>query len=155
MNPDMRLAFATCQRYETRLRRIAALYVPVLGTGVWLSFRNGVGAHPDGDPVRDLPFRGTALAPPLFLPVALFCATRLNSRRDTVGTAATMLAGLVGLAFTAGTTLNLRNDITAARAAKSPVWLTVVIAAFHWAFGPALAFSAFQGLRQRRHLIAQ
>ena len=135
--------------HEMRLQRLAVLYAPVLGAGVWLSLRLGVGAHPGGDPVRALAFKGTGLAPPLFLPAALFAAAVLSPRRDALGTVATATAGVVGLAFTAGTTLNLRNDISAARDADSPAGLTIVIAAFHWLFGPALAVSAFQGLRER------
>lgn len=135
--------------HEARLRRLAAAYVPVVGAGIWLSLHNGVGARPGGDPARDLAFKGTALAPPLFLPAALLGATMLVPRRDAVGTTATALAGLVGLAFTAGSTINLPNDLDAARAAGSPDRLTVGIAAFHWAFGPALAASSFQGLRER------
>lgn len=61
-----------------------------------------------------------------------------------------MLAGLVGLAFTAGSTLNLPNDIAAARDAGSPVSWTVGFAAFHWLFGPALVASAALALRRRR-----
>jgi len=136
--------------HEVRLRRLAAVYVPVFCAGAWLSLRHGVGVRPGGDPARDLPFRGTAFAPPLFLPVALLGAAALSPRRDAVGTCATAVAGLVGLAFTAGTTLNLGNDITATRAAGAPVNLTVGIAAFHWAFGPTLTVFSFLALRQRR-----
>jgi hypothetical protein len=136
--------------HEVRLQQLAAWYMPVLGAGVWLSLRYGVGAHPNGNPVRDLAFRGTGLAPPLFLPTALLGAAVLSPRRDRLGTTATAVAGLVGLAFTAGTTFNLRNDIAATRAAGSSTGLTVGIAAFHWVYGPALAVSSFLGLRQRR-----
>ncbi|HUG86586.1 MAG TPA: hypothetical protein VMM13_18605 [Euzebya sp.] len=134
---------------DARLRRVAAAYAPVLGVGVVLSLRNGVGAHPGGDPARDLAFRGTGLAPPLFLPAALLGAAVLSGRRDAVGIAATVVAGLVGLAFTAGTTFNLANDVTATRAAGSPVGQTVGIAALHWVFGPALAITSVLGLRGR------
>jgi len=136
--------------HEARLRRLAAVYVPVFCAGAWLSLRHGVGVRPGGDPARDLPFRGTAFAPPLYLSVALLGAAALSPRRDAVGTSATAVTGLVGLAFTAGTTLNLRNDIAATRAAGAPVNLTVGIAAFHWAFGPALTVFSFLALRQRR-----
>ncbi len=134
-----------------RLRRLAALYAPVVVSSVWLTLRYGVGARPGGDPTRDLAWKGTGLAPPLFLPVALFGAAALCQRRDLIGTMATALAGLIGVAFTAGSTLNLHNDIAAARHAGSPVGLTVGNAALHWALGPALVINAFQGLRNRRH----
>lgn len=136
--------------HEARLRRLAAVYVPVFCAGAWLSLRHGVGVRPGGDPARDLPLRGTAFAPPLYLPVALLGAAALSPRRDAVGTSATAVAGLIGLAFTAGTTLNLGNDIAATRAAGAPVNLTVGIAAFHWAFGPTLTVFSFLALRRRR-----
>ncbi|HEX6255403.1 MAG TPA: hypothetical protein VFZ70_06290 [Euzebyales bacterium] len=106
--------------------------------------------RPGGDPAQDLPLKGTAFAPPLYLPVALLGAAALSPRRDAVGTSGTAVAGLVGLAFTAGTTLNLGNDIAATRAAGGPVNLTVGIAAFHWAFGPTLTVFSLLALRQRR-----
>lgn len=136
--------------HEARLRRLAAAYVPVFCAGAWLSLRHGVGVRPGGRPTQDLPFRGTAFAPPLYLPVALLGAAALSPRRDAVGTSATAVAGLIGLAFTAGTTLNLGHDIAATRAAGAPVNLTVGIAAFHWAFGPTLTVFSFLTLRQRR-----
>jgi hypothetical protein len=136
--------------HEVRLRRLAAVYLPVFCAGAWLSLRHGVGVRPGGDPAQDLPFRGTAFAPPLYLPVALLGAAALSPRRNAVGTSATAVAGLVGLAFTAGTTLNLSHDIAATRAAGGPVNLTVGIAAFHWAFGPTLTVVSFLTLRQRR-----
>ena len=129
---------------------LAALYAPLAAGGAWLSLRYGVGALPGGDPARDLAFRGTGLAPPLFLPVALLGAAALSRRRDGVGAVATVLAGLVGLAFTAGSTMNLPNDIAAARDAGSPVAWTVGFAAFHWLFGPTLVASAALALRDRR-----
>ena len=136
--------------HEVRLRRLSAAYVPVFCAGVWLSLRHRVGVRPGGDPAEDLPLRGTAFAPPLYLPVALLGAAAISPRRDAVGTSATAVAGLVGLAFTAGTTLNLGNDIAATRAAGAPANLTVGIAAFHWVFGPTLTVFSFLTLRQRR-----
>jgi hypothetical protein len=136
--------------HERRLLRLAVFYAPLAAGGAWLSLRHGVGALPGGDPARDLAFRGTGLAPPLFLPVALVGAAALSRRRDRVGIVATVLAGLVGLAFTAGSTFNLPNDMAAARDAGSPVSWTFAFAVFHWFFGPALAVSAFLGLRGRR-----
>jgi hypothetical protein len=136
--------------HERRLLRLAAMYAPLAAGGAWLSLRHGVGALPGGDPARDLAFRGTGLAPPLFLPVVLLAGAALSRRRDRVGLVATVLAGLVGLAFTAGSTFNLPNDIAAARDAGSPVGWTVGFAVFHWAFGPALAVSSALALRGRR-----
>ena len=136
--------------HEARLRRLAVVYLPVFCAGVWLSLRHGVGARPGGDPAQDLPFRGTAFAPPLYLPIALVGAAAFSARGDALGTSATAVAALIGLAFTAGTTLNLRNDIAATRAAGASVNLTVGIAAFHWAFGPTLTVVSFLALRQRR-----
>ena len=136
--------------HERRLWRLALGYAPLAAAGAWLSFRYDVGALPGGDPARDLVLRGTGLAPPLFLPVALLGAARLSGRRDRVGAAGAAVCGLVGLAFTAGSTLNLPNDVAAARDAGSPVGLTVGFAVFHWVFGPALVASAFFSLRRRR-----
>jgi hypothetical protein len=137
------------QQHERRLLGLAVLYVPLATGGAWLSLRYGVGALPGGDPARDLAFRGTGLAPPLFLPVALVGAAALARRRDRVGAGALVVTGLVGLAFTLGSTFNLPNDIAAARDAGSPVGWTVGFAAFHWVFGPALAVTSVLALRRR------
>lgn len=118
------------------------------------SRRYGVAAHAGGDPVRDLALRRTGLAPPLFLPAVLLAAAVLARRRDRVGIAATVAAGLVGLALTAGSTLNLPADLAAARDAGSPVGLTTV-AVFHWFLGPALTMSAVLGLRNRRRRLTR
>lgn len=136
-------------RHERRLRRLATLYVPLVTAGAWASLRYGVGAHPGGDPAGDLVFKGTALAPPLFLPGALVAGAVLSRRRGAAGVAATTVAGLVGVGFTLGTTVNLRNDLAAARAAAAPVPLTVGVAAFHWVYGPAVAVTAVRALQAR------
>ena len=136
--------------HERRMLRLGVGYAPLAAGGAWLSLRYGVGALPGGDPTQDLVLRGTGLAPPLFLPVVLIGAAALSRRRDRAGAAATAVVGLVGAAFTAGSTLNLPNDVAAARDAGSPVGLTVGFAAFHWIFGPALAGSSLLALRQRR-----
>lgn len=143
-------ANASSLHHERRLLRLAMVYAPLAAGGAWLSLRYGVGALPGGEPAKDLALRGTGLAPPLFLPVALLGAAALSRRRGGIGTAATVTAGLVGLAFTAGSTFNLPNDIAAARDAGSPVGLTVGFAAFHWIFGPALAATSLLALRNRR-----
>jgi hypothetical protein len=139
----------TALEHERRLLGVALAYVPLAAGGAWLSLRYGVGALPGGDPARDLAFRGTGLAPPLFLPVALVGAAALARRQDRVGAGALVVTGLVGLAFTAGSTFNLPNDIAAARDAGSPIGLTVGFAAFHWLFGPALAVTSLLALRRR------
>lgn len=135
--------------HEERLLRLAGLYAPLAAGGAWLSLRQGVGASPGGDPARDLAFRGTGLAPPLFLPVALLGAAALSRDRGRIGAVATGLVGAVGLALTAGSTLNLPNDVAAARDAGSPVAWTVGFASFHWAFGPALVVTSVLALRRR------
>jgi hypothetical protein len=135
--------------HERRLLGLAVLYAPLAAGGAWLSLRSGVGALPGGDPASDLAFRGTGLAPPLFLPVALVGAAALAQRQDRVGAGALVVTGLVGLAFTLGSTLNLPNDIAAARDAGSPVGATVGFAAFHWVFGPALVVTSVLALRGR------
>src|SRR5688572_28087348 len=56
-----------------RLLPIVLAYLPVPIAGAALSARWGVGASPDGGP-RDMVLRGTALTPPLFLPVVLVAA---------------------------------------------------------------------------------
>jgi hypothetical protein len=137
--------------HERRLLRLALAYVPLAAGGAWLSLRYGVGALPGGDPARDLVLRGTGLAPPLFLPGALVGAAVLAGRQDRIGAGALVVTGLVGLAFTAGSTLNLPNDLAAARDTGSPVGLTVGFAAFHWFLGPTLAVTSFLALR--RHLV--
>jgi hypothetical protein len=141
---------ARALRHERRLWRLALGYAPLVAGGAWLSVRYRVGAHAGGDPARDLALRGTGLAPPLFLPVALLGATAVSGRPGAAGAVGTAAAGCVGLAFLAGSTLNLANDVAAARGADAPVALTVGFAAFHWVFGPALVVSAWQGLRRRR-----
>jgi hypothetical protein len=72
-----------------------------------------------------------------------------------VGIAATVAAGLVGLALTAGSTLNLPADLAAARDAGSPVGLTTGLAVFHWFLGPALTMAAVLGVRNRRRRLTR
>jgi hypothetical protein len=126
-------------RPRQRLLPLAIAYLPVVAVGTALSFAYGVGAHPGGDPAKDVPFRGTALAPPLFLPAALLGAASLARTDGWPATAGSGVVGLVGLAFLAGSTLNLPNDLDAARAAGSPVGVTIGIAVVHWLVGLGLA----------------
>ncbi len=136
-------------RPQQRLLPLAIAYLPVVAVGAALSFAYRVGAHPGGDPAKDLLFRGTALAPPLFLPAALLGAAGLARTDGWPATAGTGVFGLVGLAFLAGTTLNLPNDLDASRAAGSPVGVTIGIAVVHWLVGLALARASVLAIRRR------
>ncbi len=79
------------------------------------------------------------MRPPLFLPVALIAAAVLARARTWPGVVGAALVGLVGIAFLGGT-FNLPNDIDAARAAGSPVELTIASGVLAAIFG--LAFAA-------------
>ena len=128
----------------------AGVTVPLAAVQSGLSLAYGVGAHPGGDPAADLPFRGTALAPPLFLPVLLTAGAALARRPGRSGAVGTGVAGLVGLAFVGGATLNLPNDIEAARAAGSPVPLTIALGVVYAGLGLGLAGNAAAALASRR-----
>lgn len=132
-----------------RLLPLAIAYLPVVTVGAALSFAYGVGAHPGGDPAKDLLFRGTALAPPLFLPAALLGAAGLARTDGWPAAAGSGVVGVVGLAFLAGTTLNLPNDLDAARAAGSPVGVTIGIAVVHWLVGLGLARAGVLAMKGR------
>ncbi|MBD0323494.1 MAG: hypothetical protein ICV72_08925 [Aldersonia sp.] len=136
-------------RPQQRLLPLAIAYLPVAAVGAALSFAYRVGAHPGGNPAKDLLFRGTALAPPLFLPAALLGAAGLARTDGLPATAGTGVVGLVGLAFLAGTTLNLPNDLDAARAAGSPVGVTVGIAVVHWPVGLGLVRASILAMRRQ------
>jgi hypothetical protein len=128
---------------------LSVAYLPVLAAGVILSYRYQVGAHPGGGP-SDVFLRGTPYAPPLFLPAALLVAAVAARRQGLVGGAGSAVAGLVGVAFLLGTTVNLPNDFEAARAANAPIANTVVIAALHALLGIALVSQAIARFRARR-----
>lgn len=124
-----------------RLLPIVLAYLPVPVIGAILSAAWDVGASPEGGP-RDMVFRGTALTPPLFLPIVLLggaVATRGDGRTARIGAGA---VSLVGLAFLGGSTANLPNDFRAARAAGTPVALTALLAAVHLALSIALLVHA-------------
>lgn len=70
-------------RPRQRLLPLAIAYLPVVAVGAALSFAYGVGAHPGGDPTKDLLFRGTALAPPLFLAGGIARTSRCSRRWPT------------------------------------------------------------------------
>lgn len=124
---------------------IALAYLPVPAAGAVLSARWNVGASPDGD-ASDMFLRGTALTPPLFLPVVLLGAAATARRAGTPGRAAAGAAALVGAAFLAGSTANLPNDFAAARAAGTPRALTALLAAVHLVLAVALLYSALPRL---------
>lgn len=94
--------------------------------------------------------RGTALTPPLFLPVALVAAATAARSDGPVGRAGAGVVSLVGAAFLAGSTGNLPNDLAAARAAGTPTRLTAVLAAAHLALAVTLLAHALPGLRGYR-----
>ena len=127
---------------------IVAAYLPVPIIGAVLSARWDVGATPDGGP-EDMVLRGTALTPPLFLPVALAAAAALARQSGTAGRVGAGVVSLVATAFVAGSTLNLPNDLAAAKAAGTPRELTVSLAALHLALGLALLGNAVPGLTWR------
>ena len=61
--------------------------------------------------------RGTALTPPLFLPVLLIGGAAAARRDGAAGTVGAGVVSFVGAAFMAGSTANLPNDFAAAKAA--------------------------------------
>lgn len=124
-----------------RLLPIVLAYLPVPVIGAILSAAWDVGASPEGGP-GDMVLRGTALTPPLFLPVVLLgaaTAARGDGRTARIGAG---VVSLVGLAFLGGSTANLPNDFRAARAAGTPVALTALLAVVHLALSIALLVNA-------------
>jgi hypothetical protein len=91
--------------------------------------------------------RGTALTPPLFLPVVLLAGAAAARREGKSGRVGAGAVSLVATAFLAGSTANLPNDFAAARAAGTPVALTAALAAVHAALAAALLFNAVPRLR--------
>jgi hypothetical protein len=127
---------------------IVAAYLPVAIGGAALSVLWDVGATPEGG-AGDLFLRGTALAPPLFLPVVLAvaaAAARADGRRGRIGAG---FVTLVAIAFMAGSTANLPNDVAAARAAGTPIALTAGLAAIHLGLSVRLLYNALPRLRRR------
>jgi hypothetical protein len=114
-----------------------------------LSFVYDVGAEPGGDPADDLPFRGTGLAAPLFLPVVLIAAALLARARSWLGAIGAAAAGLVGIAFFLGGIFNLPNDLDAARAAGAPTGIPIAFGVVSAIFGLALAALAGAELAAR------
>lgn len=111
-----------------------------------LSFFYEVGASPGADPRADIAVRGTALAPPLFLPVGMVGGAALARARGRAGAIGTAVAGAVGLAYFLGGTINLPNDLKAARAAGSPPALTAAMGVIAAGFELGLAGNAAAAL---------
>ena len=128
-------------RSPRNLLPIVAAYLPVPVIGATLSARWDVGATPDGN-AGDMFLRGTALTPPLFLPVLLAAGAAAARGSGATGRAGAGVVSLVALAFLAGSTANLPNDVAAARAAGTPVALTVGLAAAHATLALALLANA-------------
>jgi hypothetical protein len=93
--------------------------------------------------------RGTALTPPLFLPVLLVAGAAAAPREGAVGRVGAGVVTLVGAAFMAGSTANLPNDFAAAKAAGTPRALTAALAAIHLLLGIALLANALPRLLGR------
>ena len=127
---------------------IVAAYLPVPIVGAALSRLWNVGASPEGGP-GDMFLRGTALTPPLFLPVMLLFGAAVAREDGTAGRVGAGLVSLVGVAFLAGSTANLPNDFAAAESAGTPVALTGALAAIHLGLAGALLFNAVPRLLGR------
>lgn len=128
---------------------VSVTYLPVVAVGVILSYRYQVGAHPGGGP-SDVFLLGTPYAPPLFLPAALLAGAVAARREGIAGGIGSAVAGVVGVAFLLGTTVNLPNDFEAARAANASIGATVAIAAFHALLGMVLVSQMVVRFREYR-----
>ena len=73
----------------------------------------------------------------------------LARQPGTAGRLGSGVVSLVATAFVAGSTLNLPNDLAAAKSAGTPRELTVSLAALHLALGVALLGNAVPGLSSR------
>jgi len=127
---------------------IVAAYLPVPIVGAVLSALWNVGASPEGG-AGDMFLRGSALTPPLFLPVVLLAGTAAARIEGTPGRIGAGLVSLVAVAFLGGSTANLPNDFAAARSAGTPLALTLGLAAVHLGLAVALLFNAVPRLRGR------
>jgi hypothetical protein len=128
-------------RSPRNLLPIVVTYLPVPIVGAALSAIWGVGASPNGGP-GDMFLRGTALTPPLFLPLLLLGGAAAAREPGTTGRAGAGAVSLVAAAFLAGSTANLPNDFAAADAAGTPLALTAGLAAIHAALSIALLANA-------------
>ena len=127
---------------------IVGAYLPVPLAGAALSALWNVGASPEGG-ASDMYLRGTALTPPLFLPVVLLAGAAAARRDGRPGRIGAGVVSLVALAFLGGSTGNLPNDFAAARSAGTPLGLTAGLAAIHIALSLALLFHAVPRFRGR------
>ena len=127
---------------------IVMAYLPVAVAGAVLSARWDVGASPEGG-AEDMLLRGTALTPPLFLPVILLAGAVAARRDGASGRVGAGAVSLVATAFLAGSTANLPNDFAAARAARTPLGLTALLAGVHIVLSLALLYIAVPRLRGR------
>ena len=124
---------------------IVGTYLPVPVVGAVLSAIWDVGATPEGG-ASDMFLRGTALTPPLFLPVVLIAGAAAARSSGTRGRVGAGIVSLVATAFLAGSTANLPNDFAAARSAGTPLPLTAGLAAIHIALSIALLYNALPRL---------
>jgi hypothetical protein len=90
--------------------------------------------------------RGTALTPPLFLPVLLLAGAAAAPREGAAGRVGAGVVSLVGAAFMAGSTANLPNDFAVAKAAGTPRGLTAALAAVHLVLSIGLLANALPRL---------
>jgi hypothetical protein len=120
---------------------VVLTYLPVPIAGAILSAAWNVGASPQGG-AGDMFFAGTALTPPLFLPVILVGASVAARRNGVVGRIGAGLTSLVAVAFLAGSTFNLPNDFAAADAAGTPLALSAGLAVIHIVLSLTLLYNA-------------
>jgi hypothetical protein len=128
-----------------RLLPVVLAYLPVPMIGAVLSAAWNVGASPEGG-AGDMFLRGTALTPPLFLPVLLLAGAAAARRGGMTARIGAGVASLVGAAFLGGSTANLPNDFAAADAAGSPLALTAALAVVHIALSLTLLYNALPTL---------
>lgn len=124
-----------------RLLPVVLAYLPVPIVGALLSAAWNVGASPEGG-AGDMFLRGTALTPPLFLPVLLLAGAAAARRDGMARRVGAGVASMVGAAFLGGSTANLPNDFAAAEAAGSPLVLTAMLALVHIALSLTLLYNA-------------
>jgi len=93
---------------------------------------------------------GTALTPPLFLPVVLLAGAVAARRPGRPGRVGAGITSVVALLFLAGSTANLPNDFAAADAAGTPRALTAGLAGIHIALSVAVLHNGLPTVRGRR-----
>ena len=133
-----------------RLLPVVLAYLPVPLIGAILSAVWNVGASPEGG-AGDMFLRGTALTPPLFLPVILVAGAAASRRGGTTARVGAGVVSLVSAAFLGGSTANLPNDFAAAEAAGTPLALTAFLAVVHVGLSLSLLYNALPTLLGRSH----